>query len=198
MISIALFASGTGTNALNLLDKVRSYPKLKICCLIIDTDTSPLPEIVKAKYPDLAVHKILPNMELDKKDGRNDHEARVIEVLAGHEVKWGMLAGYMRIIGPRLLNYFGMQRLVNIHPSLLPSYTGLHAFERAFADGVKESGITIHLVDEGMDTGPILLQRSFPRLPTDTLSDFIQRGKDIEWELYPEILKQLNQSALGA
>jgi phosphoribosylglycinamide formyltransferase 1 len=198
MISIALFASGTGTNALNLLEKVRSYPNLKISCLIIDTDTSPLPEIVKDRFPQVAVHKILPNPDLNKKDRRNDHEAQIVEVLARHEVKWGMLAGYMRIIGPRLLNYFGMQRLVNIHPSLLPAFPGLHAFERAFEAGVKESGITIHLVDEGMDTGPILLQRSFPRLPSDTLSDFIQRGKDIEWELYPEILKQLNQSALGA
>ena len=194
MTNIALFASGAGTNAINLIEKSCSYTNIKIVCLIVDTETSPLPALMAEKHPLVPVYKILNNNDLEKKDRRNDHEGRVIEVLSKHQVRWGMLAGYMRIIGPRLLNYFGMQRLVNIHPSLLPAYPGLHAFERAFADGVSESGITVHLVDSGMDTGPILLQKSFPRRKEDTLSDFIQRGKDIEWDLYPQILKQLNDA----
>jgi phosphoribosylglycinamide formyltransferase-1 len=195
--NIALFASGSGTNALNLMEHARHYSNVKIVCLIIDTEASPLPQIVSAKYPHISVFNILPDEKLEKKDRRHEHEGRVIEVLSKHQVRWGMLAGYMRIIGPRLLNYFGMQRLVNIHPSLLPAYPGLHAFERAFADNVSESGITVHLVDAGMDTGPILLQSSFPRRKEDTLSDFILRGKEIEWEIYPKILKQLNDASGG-
>ncbi len=197
MTNIALFASGAGTNALNLMEHARQYSNIQISCLVIDSESSPLPQIVADKYPHIPVYKILTNDTIEKKDRRSEHEGRVIEVLSKHQVRWGMLAGYMRIIGPRLLNYFGMQRLVNIHPSQLPAYPGLHSFERAFADNVSESGITIHLVDAGMDTGPILLQRSFPRLKEDTLSDFIQRGKEIEWELYPQILKQLSETSGG-
>lgn len=84
-------------------------------------------------------------------------------------------------------------RIINIHPSLLPKYPGLNAFERAFADK-SSSGITLHLVDQGLDTGPVIKQKSFPFFKEDTLSDFIQRGKQVEWELYPEVLKLLNES----
>lgn len=195
MKNIALFASGTGTNVLNLISRAAEYKNIKIACIIVDTKTSPLPQIIEEKHPQIPVYQVLINEELEKSQRKAEHEARMIELLARHEVKWGLLAGYMRIVGPRLLNFFGMQRLINIHPSLLPKYPGLEAYERAFKDGVTESGITIHLVDSGMDTGPILLQRNFERKKEDTLSDFIQRGKEVEWQLYPEILKQLDQGA---
>ena len=197
MTRIALFASGTGTNALNLIEHAKKLANIEIACVVIDTKTSSLPTVLSEKYSHIPVHTILPNDSIPKAERRMEHEGRIIEVLNRYQVRWGMLAGYMRIVGPRLLNYFGMQRLVNIHPSLLPAYPGLHAFERAYADNVSESGITIHLVDAGMDTGPILLQKSFPRYKEDSLSDFINRGKAIEWELYPQILQQLNAASAG-
>ena len=194
MKRIALFASGTGTNVQNLLEKAKLYPNLHISCVIVDTLTSPLPVRLKFGYPELPVHVILPDEKLPKEIRKNDFELNVCKVLSNHQVEWILLAGYMRLVGPTLLSAF-KNKIVNIHPSLLPSYPGLHAYERAFQEGVAESGITIHLVDEGMDTGPIILQKSFPRFESDTLSDFISRGKDLEWEMYPEILKLLNVSA---
>lgn len=194
MRKIALFASGTGTNVQNLLEKAKSFKNVHISCVIVDTDSSPLPTRLKFGYPELPVYRILPDKNVAAAARKDEFETRVISKLESHGVEWILLAGYMRIVGPKLLQLYH-NRIVNIHPSLLPLYPGLHAYERAYKDGVEESGITIHLVDEGMDTGPILLQRKFPRLVDDSLEEFIRRGKDIEWDLYPEILKRLNESA---
>lgn len=194
MKNIALMASGTGTNALNLIEAAKSFQNVRIACLIVDSTKSPLPEAVRLKYPMLPVHRILPMGGLQGPDRKNEHETRILETLRNHEVDFILLAGYMRIIGPLLLRQFE-NRIVNIHPSLLPLYPGVDSYKRAFEDQVSESGVTIHLVDAGVDTGPVILQERFPRLPTDTLSDFIQRGKDIEWKLYPKILEKLNESA---
>jgi phosphoribosylglycinamide formyltransferase 1 len=194
MKRIALFASGAGTNVQNLLRRASSFSAIEISCVIVDNETSPLPERLKFGYPQLQVYRILPDARIEKAERKKDLEKRIISLLDLHGVEWVLLAGYMRIIGPTLLNRFP-RRIVNIHPSLLPDYPGLSAYERAFEDQVPESGVTIHLVDEGMDTGPVILQRKFHRSSADTLESFIRRGKDVEWELYPEILKILNESA---
>lgn len=194
MKNIALMASGTGTNALNLIEAAKAFRQVRIACLVVDTVESPLPDTVRTKYPMLPVHRILPMGGLKGPGRRNEHETRIAEALATHEVDFIFLAGYMRILGPVILNKFP-GKIVNIHPSLLPLYPGVDSYRRAFEDKVPESGVTVHVVDEGVDTGPILFQEKFSRLDTDTLSDFIQRGKDIEWKLYPKVLEQLNNSA---
>jgi len=194
MKRIALFASGVGTNALNLLAESKKYPNIEISCLIVDTESSPLPEVLAQKYPDLYVHRILPDETLKGLDRKSEHEERILSCLEFYDVEWILLTGYMRLIGEKLLTAF-TERIINIHPSLLPLYPGLDAYKHAFEDKVKESGITIHLVDAGVDTGPILLQEKFKLLESDSLSDFTQRGKDLEWRLYPEILKKLNNFA---
>ena len=194
MKNIALMASGTGTNALNLIDAAKSYMNVRVACLIVDTLNSPLPDLVREKYPMLPVHRILPMGGLKGQARKSDHEKRVLETLTSHEVSYICLAGYMRILGPLLLDTF-RNRIVNIHPSLLPLYPGMDSYKRAFEDGVSESGVTVHIVDAGVDTGPVLLQEKFPRLESDTLADFIQRGKELEWKLYPLMLKKLNESA---
>lgn len=192
MKRIAIFASGTGSNALNLIQHSHNYPNLTISCLIIDTSTSPLPEIIQQKYPHLPVIRVLPDKTLPALERKTHFESRILEILLQYKVEWILLAGYMRLIGPLLLDEYS-NRIINIHPSLLPKYPGLNAFERAFADK-SSSGITLHLVDQGLDTGPVIKQKSFPFFKEDTLSDFIQRGKQVEWELYPEVLKLLNES----
>lgn len=194
MKNVALMASGTGTNVLNLLEAAKSFPKVRVSCLIVDTATSPLPKIVQKKYPMLPVHRILPMGGLKGLAKKNEHETRILEALRTHEADYILLAGYMRILGNVLLTPF-KDRIVNIHPSLLPLYPGVDSYQRAFEDSVSHSGVTVHLVDEGVDTGPVLFQESFPRLDSDTLSDFIQRGKDLEWKLYPKILERLNNTA---
>ncbi|MES2527578.1 MAG: phosphoribosylglycinamide formyltransferase [Bdellovibrionota bacterium] len=194
MKNVALMASGTGTNALNLIEAAKQFPNVRIACLIVDTVDSPLPEMVRQKYPMLPVHRILPMGGLKGQDRKIEHEKRILEALTNHEVNFVFLAGYMKILGQLLLDTF-RNRIVNIHPSLLPLYPGMDSYQRAFEDKVTESGVTIHIVDEGVDTGPVLMQEKFPRLDSDTLSDFIQRGKDLEWKLYPKVLAKLNDSA---
>ena len=107
---------------------------------------------------------------------------------------WAFLAGYMRIVKESFLKCFWdidrkYYRVMNIHPSLLPAYPGLHAYEKAYESGDSKSGITVHLVDERMDHGPIIAQESFEKNEADTLEEFIERGRALETPLYVEAVR---------
>lgn len=143
------------------------------------------PALEKAKRFDVPVAHI-PHRE----------QKEQIEQLREWGAEWACLAGYMRIVRPEFLQFFydsdrGYARVLNIHPSLLPAFPGLDAYGQAFAAGVAESGVTVHLVDEEMDHGPVLLQRSFPRNAEDDLEAFTNRGRAIENDLYVEALAGL-------
>jgi phosphoribosylglycinamide formyltransferase-1 len=126
---------------------------------------------------------------------REEHEERVLQALAPYGVDYVVLAGYMRVLTSKFLKAFadprGYFKVINIHPSLLPAFPGANAYEDAFAYGVKVSGITVHLVDEKVDHGPILAQQAFPRLETDSLEEFKRRGLAVEHRLYPEVLQSI-------
>ncbi len=126
---------------------------------------------------------------------REDHETRLLETLSRYPVDYVVLAGYMRVLTSSFLQHFhhqdGYFRIVNIHPSLLPAFPGANAYEEAFAYGVRLSGITIHLVDEKVDHGPILAQEAFARLEEDTFDDFKARGLSVEHRLYPQVLQSI-------
>jgi phosphoribosylglycinamide formyltransferase 1 len=132
--------------------------------------------------------------------GRVDHEEKVLAELGKRNFDFIALAGYMRVLSPVFLKHYrddaGYFRIINIHPSMLPAFPGKDAYGDAFAAGVKESGITVHLVDEQVDHGPILAQRSFPRLETDTIETFKQRGLAVEHKLYPEVLQKISDHGL--
>ena len=190
MISVAIFASGSGSNAMNLLKEKSKLKNIQIPLVIIDKIDSPLPEKIKSERIQVQVC-IIPSSGT-----KAEHETQILNKLREHSIDWCFLAGYMRILGPTLLQAFqknGKSQIVNIHPSLLPAYPGKNSYERAFQDHVNEAGVTLHLVDEGVDTGPILIQQKFPRLPHDTLEDFKKRGLELEWKLYPKILHELDQ-----
>ena len=199
-LNLAILASGSGTNALNLLSVARNLDGIKIVLLIVDQSKSPLLNIAKERYPELPVMLIEePSVEFiqDSKGRKLHHEKAILKELQQHHVDWIFLAGYMRLLGETLLGAFtanGQSKIVNIHPSLLPAYPGLHAYERAFQANDVKAGVTIHLVDEGVDTGSILAQESFERKPSDTLKDFVERGKTLEWNLYAQILKELSKA----
>ena len=192
MKKIAVFASGTGSNALNLIEATKLRSDAEIRVVIVDNPASALPEIIKKKYPQIPVFLIEPISGLDKKKQKIEFETRILKILEESKVEWIFLAGYMRIVGPTLLNIY-KNKIINIHPSLLPLYPGIRSYERAFNDHVSESGVTLHLVDEGMDTGPILMQEKFYRSENDTIEDFIKKGKEIEWRIYPKILERLSK-----
>ncbi|HXH31311.1 MAG TPA: formyltransferase family protein [Bacteriovoracaceae bacterium] len=192
MRKIAIFASGTGSNAINLTQTAQELGQVEVCCLIVDKASSPLPTYFSNHFPQVPVYLITPNPALKGEERRSHHEALILEKLRSHQVDWIFLAGYLRLIGQLLLNNFP-GKIVNIHPSLLPAYPGLGGFERTYADKAT-GGVTIHLVDQGLDTGPIILQRSIARRDCDSLEDFISRGKEAERELYPQVLRMLNNS----
>lgn len=121
---------------------------------------------------------------------RAAQEDRVLEALRRADVEWVCLAGYMRLLSPAFVAAFP-RRILNIHPSLLPAFPGLDAQEQSLAHGVKVSGCTVHLVDEGLDSGPIVVQRSVPVLDADTPGTLAARILEQEHLAYPEALRRL-------
>ena len=117
-------------------------------------------------------------------------EQKALEALRREEVEWVCLAGYMRLLSPAFVAAF-RRRILNIHPSLLPAFPGLDAQEQALAHGVKISGCTVHLVDEGLDSGPIVVQRPVPVLDGDTPRVLAARILEQEHLAYPEALRRL-------
>ena len=116
---------------------------------------------------------------------REEHEREIISVLREHQVDLVCLAGYMRLLSPCFIEAFRM-RILNIHPSLLPAFPGLDAQRQALAHGVKVSGCTVHFVDESLDGGPIIAQRTVPVLEGDTVETLSARILEQEHKLYPE------------
>jgi len=121
---------------------------------------------------------------------REEHEQLVIKAATGVRAHWVCLAGYMRLLSPAFIERFP-QRIVNIHPALLPSFPGLEAQHQAWAHGVKVSGCTVHLVDTGCDSGPIVLQRTVPVLDGDTPEALAHRILEQEHIAYPAALRML-------
>jgi len=121
-------------------------------------------------------------------DTKGEYERNIIHALTENKVRLVCLAGYMRLVGTELLQAFP-GRIINIHPALLPSFPGLHAQEQAWNYGVKHSGCTVHFVDEGMDTGPIIIQAVVPVLEDDTADHLAARILEQEHRIYPEAIK---------
>ena len=117
-------------------------------------------------------------------------EERIVRLLKEAGVELVVLAGYMRMVKEPLLEAFP-GRIINIHPSLLPAFPGLEAWKQALAAGAAETGCTVHYVDRGMDTGPIIAQRRVPVLPGDTPETLHARIQVAEHEVYPEVVRKI-------
>ena len=118
------------------------------------------------------------------------YEEALLQLLQEQEIDLIVLAGYMRIIGKTLLSHYS-NRILNIHPSLLPSFPGLHGIKDAYEYGVKVTGVTVHLVDDGVDTGPIIAQEPVMILPEDTLESLEEKIHQTEHRLYPKVLRDV-------
>ena len=123
----------------------------------------------------------------DRTKRREVHEITIMKTLEEYGIEAVVLSGYMRILSPLFVREW-KGRLLNIHPSLLPKYPGAHAHRDALADGAKVTGCTVHLVDEGVDSGPILAQRELEVLPDDDEDSLSERVKALEHILYPEVI----------
>ncbi len=179
VIPVGVLASGNGSNLQALIDACESgSANAKIAAVISDKgDAHALKRAEK--------HSI-PNFHVDKKqfESKQAYEDRIVEILRQHKVELVCLAGYMKIVGDTILTAF-KDRVINIHPALLPSFPGLEGQKQAFDYGVKIAGSTVHFVDAKVDHGPIICQAAVPVMDDDTLETLKARILEKEHEIYP-------------
>ena len=180
---IAILISGRGSNMVALADAIASgsIPNAEIAIVVSDKPSAGGLELARDRGLQTAVVE---------RRGRNreEHEREIISVLRSSEVDLVCLAGYMRLLSPCFIEEF-RGRILNIHPSLLPSFPGLDAQRQALAHGVKVSGCTVHFVDDTLDGGPIIAQRTVPVLDDDTEETLSGRILQHEHKLYAEALR---------
>jgi len=184
-IKLAILLSGRGSN-MQAIHRAILDKKLDATIAMILSDQ---PE---AKGIEYARERNIPVAVFEKQPGqkREAFDQILIEKIQSLKVDYVVLAGYMRLLSPKFIQAFA-GRIVNIHPSLLPAFPGLHAQRQAIAAKVKESGCTVHFVDEGCDTGPIIAQRRISVLPGDTEESLAERILAQEHQLYSECLQAL-------
>ena len=189
-LAIGVLASGRGSNLQAILDAARTpgYPA-RVAVVISDHETAAALERARTA----GVEAVFLNPK-DHGD-RAAYETALVGTLAARGVGLVCLAGFMRILGPPFVRAFP-RRILNIHPSLLPAFPGLHAQRQALEYGVRVAGATVHFVDEGVDTGPIVLQASVPVQPDDTEETLSARILAEEHRLYPEAIRLFAEGRL--
>ena len=187
MKKIAVFASGSGTNFQAIIDAIKEGAlEAQIEILICDRKG--------AKCIQRAESAGIPTFAFSAKDyeDKAGYEQDILLKLKEHDVEFIVLAGYMRLIGQTLLTAF-QGKIVNIHPSLLPSFQGKDAIGQAFAANASTTGVTVHFVDEGMDTGPIIDQQAVTIDDGETKESLELKIHEIEHKLYPAVLQKIFQ-----
>ena len=182
---VGILVSGRGSNMEAILKASKSNIfNAEVVLVLSDKADAPALEIAKASK--------VPTVFLDPKDfpAREDYDKALVDQLNKAKVGLVCLAGYMRIVTPVFLKAFP-NRIMNIHPALLPSFKGLHGQKQAFDYGVKVAGCTVHLVDAGTDTGPIVAQSAVPVLPDDTVDTLRARILAEEHRLLPTVVAWL-------
>ena len=194
-IRLAVFISGSGSGMEALLRHQSSQTCLHRTALVISNhaDASGIHKAQSHNVKAIAI-------ELDKSisnrtERRESHERAIMLALEEHSIEAVILSGYMRILSPVFVREW-KGRLLNIHPSLLPKYPGAHAHRDALADGATVTGCTVHLVDEGVDSGPILAQRQLDIHPDDDENSLSERVKALEHQLYPEAIDAFSAGLL--
>ncbi len=181
---LAVLLSGRGSNFASIADAVATgaIPDAEIVAVI--SDVAQAPGLARAR------ERGLPAFLVDRTQypSRREHEAAILRLLERARPDLVCLAGYMRLLSPAFVARW-RGRLLNIHPALLPKYPGLDVQRRALDAGEKESGCTVHFVDEGVDTGAIVLQRRVPILPGDTEESLSARILIEEHRAYPEAIQ---------
>ncbi|MDI6742287.1 MAG: phosphoribosylglycinamide formyltransferase [Smithella sp.] len=183
LLNLGVLISGNGSNLQSIIDHIEQG-SLKAVIKIVVSNNPDAYGITRAQKHGIPV-VVIKNSDFKNKVG---FDAELIRILKDHQVDLVVLAGFMRIITPDFLKAFP-GRVMNIHPALLPSFPGLHAQKQAFDYGVKVSGCTVHFVDEGVDTGPIIIQASVPVLDDDTDDTLAARILKEEHRIYPEAIQ---------
>lgn len=182
---IGILISGRGSNMTAIVDAVTSgeIPDSQVAIVISDKADAAGLEKARARGVETVVVE-------RRGRTREEHDAEIISELTGRGVELVCLAGYMRLLSPGFIQAF-QNRIINIHPSLLPAFPGLDAQKQAFDAGVKVTGCTVHYVDELLDHGPVILQKEVERLDDDTVETLSARILEQEHGLYVAAIKQL-------
>jgi len=198
-VRVCLLASGGGTNAENIIN-YSSEVGIEIVGLISDQPDSYALERAANHNIEAVCLPFVRNKNNTYAEDKNLHESAIFEWIQSKETEWIFLAGYMRIFSEKFIQQFTEpnsphSKIINIHPSLLPSFPGKDAYKQAWEAGVKMSGATVHFVDAGVDTGAPIVQDCFPRLENDSLEDFVQRGLQVEYKLYRRAMDILSTNS---
>lgn len=187
MLNLGVLGSGRGSNLQSVLDAIAAGRlDARVAVVLADVaDAFILERARRAGIPALAIDGAPFKTKLD-----GAAEQQVIATLRAHQVDTVVLAGFMRMVKPGLLAAFP-NRVLNIHPALLPAFPGLAAWKQALDYGARVAGCTVHFVDAGMDTGPIIVQRTVPVLTDDTAESLHARIQEQEHLAYPEALALL-------
>lgn len=182
---VAIFASGNGTN-FEVLTKQFQNHQLAGDVVLLFCD-----------HPDANVMKRAQRLNVPafswtvkEAGGKEAYEKRLLKLLQTQKIDLILLAGYLRVVGATILDQYE-GRIINLHPAWLPEYPGLHSIERAYRDQVSETGVTVHFIDRGLDTGPIIMQERVPIHSDDSLTELENRVHEVEHRLYPQAVKQV-------
>ena len=186
-LRLAVFISGSGSGMEALLIHQEAKPRAHKTSLVV-SNVADVVGLAKAEAHGIETTTIVLDRSIsDHTERRESHEREIMLALEEHSIEAVILSGYMRILSPVFVREWN-GRLLNIHPSLLPKYPGAHAHRDALADGATVTGCTVHLVDEGVDSGPILAQRQLNIHPDDDENSLSERVKVLEHQLYPEVI----------
>jgi len=190
MVNIGVLASGRGTNLQAIIEAVedgRIEGKIKI----VISDNSDAYALKRAEQNNIDTQYI----DFKSFKNREDYDKEIIKSLEEKKIDLVVLAGYMRILSPYFIRTY-KNKIINIHPALLPSFPGLHAHKQAVEYGVKVSGCTVHFVNEGVDSGPIILQKAVEVKDDDTEESLAERILREEHRIYPQAIQLFSQGKL--
>lgn len=190
-MKIAVFASGSGTNFEAIAQAIQEK-KINGELVLLFSDKK------QAYVLERAEKFGIPSVAFSPKDfaSKEEYEKKLLELMKENQVELIVLAGYMRIIGPALLEAYP-EKIVNIHPALLPNFPGMHGIEDAFKAGVAETGVTVHYIDAGVDTGPIIAQEKVRIEKEDTLASLEEKVHAVEHQLYPKVIADIANQTRG-
>jgi phosphoribosylglycinamide formyltransferase 1 len=187
-VRVGVLASGAGTNLQAILDRVHGRHGVEVVAVVSDQPGAQALERARRAGVETA--------EFPLGDDRAGRDAAIAGWLEDRSVELVVLAGYMALLDPGFLKRFP-QRVINVHPALLPAFPGLHAIEQALAYGVKVFGVTVHFVDEGVDTGPVIAQRAV-ELPGATEAAAVREAlRPLEHDLLCESVELIARGAVG-
>lgn len=181
---LAILISGRGSNMVAIIDAIREG-RLDAEATVVISNGESAPGLEKARERSITT-VVIPRRGRD----REEHDREIISALKNHAVSLVCLAGYMRLLSSFFVNEFE-NRILNIHPSLLPAFPGVDAQRQALEAGVKITGCTVHLVDEQLDHGPIVMQRAVEVLDADTVESLSARILEEEHQIYPDAIARV-------